>query len=69
MNRQIKIHQFNPKCMSKTELFGRLTDSNQWVDGVLTSYSLQVVAEKGKTLKSLNLTIHLDFIYNVIIVI
>lgn len=51
MNQQIKIHQFNPKCMSKSELFGKLTsDSNQWVDGVLTSYSLEAVAEKGKTI-------------------
>lgn len=49
MNNQIKVHQFNPKSMSKAELFGKLmTDTNQWVDGVLTSYSLQVIAEKGK---------------------
>lgn len=49
MQQQIKVHQFNPKCMTKVELFGKLTsDSNQWMDGVLTKYSLQVTAEKGE---------------------
>lgn len=53
MNRQIKMYQFNPKCMTKTELLGKLTsDSNQWVDGVLTFHSLQVAAEKGKLIIS-----------------
>lgn len=49
INQPIRIHQFNPKSMTKTELLGRFTsDSNQWTDGVLTMYSLQVAAEKGE---------------------
>lgn len=49
MNPSIQIHQFNPKSMTKTELLGKFSsDSNQWTDGVLTAYSLQVAAERGK---------------------
>lgn len=46
MNKTIKMHAFNPKSMTRPQLLGKMnTDSNQWTDGVLTSYSLQVASE------------------------
>lgn len=55
MNQNIKVHEFNPKSMTKSELFGKLTsESNQWVDGVLTSCSLLVASEKGTVVSNSN---------------
>ncbi|KAJ8913453.1 hypothetical protein NQ315_013832 [Exocentrus adspersus] len=45
-NKKLKSFAFNPKSMTRHQLLGK-TDSNtnQWTEGVLTNYSLQVAAE------------------------
>ncbi|CAG9772440.1 unnamed protein product [Ceutorhynchus assimilis] len=45
LQQKIKIHPVNPKGMPRQLLLGYMDHLNQWNDGVLTSYSLQVSSE------------------------
>ncbi|KAJ8926448.1 hypothetical protein NQ314_021237 [Rhamnusium bicolor] len=52
LNKTMKSYAFNPKSMTRHQLLGKTdADTNQWSDGVLTNYSLQVSSEgSGKYL-------------------
>ncbi|XP_066245842.1 cytoplasmic dynein 2 heavy chain 1 [Euwallacea similis] len=45
IQRKVKTYPVNPKSMSRHLLLGYTDNLNQWNDGVLTSYSLQVSQE------------------------
>ncbi|CAH0554579.1 unnamed protein product [Brassicogethes aeneus] len=46
VNKVINTYAFNPKSMKRSQLLGYIdSDTKQWNDGVLTSYSLKVAAE------------------------
>ncbi|XP_025835804.1 cytoplasmic dynein 2 heavy chain 1-like, partial [Agrilus planipennis] len=50
MGNVLKQTTFNPKAINKTLLLGKIdTDTRQWMDGVLTSCSLQVTSEPPDT--------------------
>lgn len=45
LQKKLKTYPVNPKSMSRQHLLGYMDHLNQWNDGVLTSYSLQVSSE------------------------
>ncbi|XP_050308266.1 cytoplasmic dynein 2 heavy chain 1-like [Anthonomus grandis grandis] len=45
LNQKIKLYPVNPKSVSRQLLLGHMDHLNQWNDGILTSYSLQVSSE------------------------
>ncbi|ESN99131.1 hypothetical protein HELRODRAFT_66985, partial [Helobdella robusta] len=50
MGLQIKLHVLNPKAMPKSQLLGQIdSDTREWVDGVLTNFSRQVIKESKNT--------------------
>ncbi|XP_056634261.1 cytoplasmic dynein 2 heavy chain 1 [Diorhabda sublineata] len=48
MGKTIKYYSVNPKSLTRAQLLGKMdTDTGQWNDGVITSFSLQVVSENA----------------------